>query len=352
MSKNQPPEPTVSNLLIIQTAFLGDVVLTLPLVQEIKRQQPAWKIDVVTIPRSNDLLNNHPAIRRVIVFDKRGKDNGMTGLQLVAQKLKVWRYDIALIPHRSLRSALLARLAAIPRRIGFNTSGGRLLLTETIQYRKELHEVERNLEFLPPIGLTIPEKPLPRLFPSEIDQARVNHFLSSYADFPSKIVTIAPGSVWNTKRWLPERFIDLAKKVVQNGFGVVLIGGGEDEELGRSILDAVDSPRCVSAIGALTLLQSAELIRRSHVLVSNDSAPMHLAVAMQTPVVAIFGATVPSFGFAPYGVHDVVVETPGLECRPCNIHGGPHCPIKTFDCMTRIEADGVLKHVLKLADLR
>ena len=106
----------------------------------------------------------------------------------------------------------------------------------------------------------------------------------------------------------------------------------------------------VSAAGDLTLLQSSSLIKRCRVVVSNDSAPMHLAVASRIPVVAIYGATIPAFGFAPYGKQDVIVETSGLSCRPCSIHGGERCPIETFDCMKRITADEAFRNVLAIVE--
>jgi heptosyltransferase-2 len=132
------------------------------------------------------------------------------------------------------------------------------------------------------------------------------------------------------------------------GFNVLLVGSREDEELCREICAMTQTNKVVNAAGKLSLLQSAELIRHCRVLISNDSAPMHLAVAVGTPVVAIFGATVPEFGFAPRGPHDIVIETKGLKCRPCSIHGGKKCPIKTFECMMAITPEIVVKKAKSL----
>ena len=129
---------------------------------------------------------------------------------------------------------------------------------------------------------------------------------------------------------------------------IVLIGGREDEALCNRIAVESKAVEVYVTAGKFTLLQSAELLRRCKVLVSNDSAPMHLAVAMRTPVIALFGATVPSFGFAPYGEKDIVVQTEGLPCRPCSIHGGDKCPIGTFDCMVRISAEMVFEKVVRM----
>lgn len=337
------------NIIVIQTAFIGDAILTLPLIQVARKKFPDSRIDIVVTPRSQDLFVNHPDIREVIPFDKRGKDNGLGGLLRLSRHLQSRSYDLALVPHRSIRSAALALLAGIPVRIGFSNSAGRFLLTSTAKYRKELHEIERNLSLLEPLAIGVVQRELPRLFPSEADQKKVDRFLIELeVGNPEKLIAIAPGTIWNTKRWLKERFASLAVKFDDAGLEVVLIGGPEDEGICSEIRTLSKSSLVHDASGALTLPQSAELIRRCRLLISNDSAPMHLATAVGTPVVAIFGATVPAFGFAPTGPFDVVIETLGLKCRPCSIHGGEKCPIKTFDCMYYISHDRVFQSAMEI----
>lgn len=325
------------NILVIQTAFLGDVILTLPLVQVIKKFFVNSEVHMVTVPKAAGLLQNHPCIDRTVVFDKRGRDAGIGGLLRVAKVIRTNRYDLAFVPHRSLRSALLALLGRIPIRVGFRNSVSRYLYTYVVPYAADSHEVERNLTLLSALGVDWEGKELPSLYPSEDDCRQVDRVLFELEIVrPSNLIAVAPGTVWNTKRWLPERFAELSKLLAQEQFEVVLIGGEQDAELCRSIAEMSGSSHVYSTAGRLTLLQSAELISRCRAAVSNDSASMHLAVAMRTPVVAIFGATVPEFGFYPSGKHDVVVETRGLPCRPCSTHGGDKCPIKTFECMTNI----------------
>ena len=335
--------------LVIQTAFPGDVVLTLPLAQLLARTRPDSAVDMLVTPRSADLLRNHPSVRRTVCFDKRGSDAGVLGLFRLAGRLSRERYDVALIPHRSLRSALVARLAGIPRRIGFATSSGRFLLTEHVPYDPHAHEIDRVMSLLRPLGIE-PGRERPRLAPPEEDQRLVDGALRGWRLAPdAALVAVAPGSVWATKRWLPERFASLVARLVEEGFSVVLIGGSEDGELCRRIALASSSDRVMSMAGQLSLLQSAAMIARCALLVSNDSAPMHLAGAVGTPVIAIFGATAPSYGFAPTGTRDRIVETLGLACRPCAIHGGERCPITTFDCMKEISVERVLAEVVALA---
>ncbi len=338
-----------SRILVFQTAFLGDVILTLPLLQVIHREFPAAEIDVVTNPAAAELLRNHPALHRTIPYDKRGTQRGVGGMWFLASELRRRNYDIALVLHRSFRSALVTALAGIPARVAFGTSAGRFLYTDLVPYDEHAHEVERNFSFLKIFGIPRPHKELPSLYPSNDDVAKVTTFLFvNHIGKEEPLVAIAPGSVWNTKRWPAERFAGLVRMLIRGGKKVVLLGGGEDERLCREIAESVGSSGVYLSAGKLTILQSAELIRRCELIVTNDSAPMHLAVAMRTPVVAIFGATIPAFGFAPYGEKDIVVQTEGLSCRPCSIHGGDKCPIGTFECMWKISPETVL---LKTAEI-
>jgi len=340
-------------ILILQTAFLGDVVLTLPLVQVLHRRFPDAQIDFLTTPKGAEVLRNHPAIHSIIEYDKRGSQRGVGAMISLARRLRGERYDVALVPHRSLRTALIIALSRIPKRVGFNTSAGAILFSTRIKYRKDSHEVERNLSFLKVFDVEHREREYPALYPAPADAAAVDAFLNENDIKPDeKIVAIAPGSVWNTKRWLPERFAEVARKLSAGGVKVVLVGGKEDADLCSEIAGGPERKGIIVAAGTFTILQSAELLERCSAIVTNDTAPMHLAVAMGTPVVAIFGATVPSFGFGPYNEQDVVVQTEGLPCRPCSIHGGDRCPIGTFVCMKNIEAETVYQRAIQMLQNR
>ncbi len=338
-----------NRILIFQTAFLGDVILTLPLAQVLHRHLPDARIDFLTTPNAAAILRNHPAIHSIIVYDKRNSQRGIGGMFSVSRIIKENQYDAALVPHRSFRSAVVVALSGIPIRAGFDTSAGRFLFTNIVRYEKNNHEIERNLALAAVMNVAHAGKELPSLYPSQEDVSAVDRFFSENSiDSKKSIIAVAPGSVWNTKRWLSERFSDLVKMIVSAGMQVILIGGKEDEKLCGEIAAGAAKKEIFNSAGALTILQSAELIRRCAVLVTNDSAPMHLAVAMRTAVVGIFGATVPAFGFAPYGERDVVVQTEGLSCRPCSIHGGDTCPIGTFECMTKISAETVFENVMRI----
>jgi heptosyltransferase-2 len=341
--KHTPP----GRILIVHTAFAGDVVLMLPLVQALKESLPGALMTVVTAPGTAGLLAGHPDVTEVIPYDKRGMQKGIGGMVRMAAELRRHSFDCALIPHRSLRSALVCRLAGIPVRIGFHTSAGRWFLTDRVRYDSSAHEIERNLALAAPLGITGKGRPLPRLFPSEEDRRIVDDVLGPVSR--GRMIAVAPGSLWATKRWPEERFRELVSLLAENRKSVVLVGGEADVPLCGRIASGLGTS-VVDASGRLSLLQSAELIRRCAAIVTNDSAPMHLAVAVGTPVVALFGATVPAFGFSPAGPRDRVVETPGLDCRPCAIHGGNRCPIGTFVCMLKIPSSRVRSEVLALVD--
>ncbi len=334
-------------ILIIQTAFLGDVVLSTPLIKAVKRKYPHSKIFFLLIPQTKGLLQNNPHLDGIIVYDKKDKEKGVSSFLALARKIRASGFDLALIPHRSFRSALLAYLARIPQRTGFDKSSGAFLFTKKIKYIQNQSEAKRNLSLLetdmPPENDCLPE-----LFPSEDDFKYIEElFISWDVKKEDKIVGIAPGSVWNTKRWLPERFGEVAESLIEKlGVKVIFTGGKEDEKLCLEIASNMKSKPLIAA-GKTSPLQSAALISRCHVILSNDTAPMHIAVAMRVPVVAIFGSTIPEFGFAPTGKNDLVIQKE-LYCRPCGIHGRKNCPEKHFRCMKEITAAEVFEGVAKV----
>jgi heptosyltransferase-2 len=311
-------------------------------------------VDIVVAPRAASVLAGHPDIRETIVYDKRGADAGPGGFLRVLGRVRRGRYACALVPHRSLRSALLARAAGIPLRAGFDASAGRLLFTHIAPYDRQAHEIDRNLRLLEAAGGGPQERTDPRLYPSAEDRAAVDRLLggSVAAGRGAGLVAIAPGTLWNTKRWPQERFAELARLLADAGYAVALVGGPEDAALCRGIAQAAGGVGIVDASGAFSVLGSAELLRRSAVLVCNDSAPLHIAAAVGTPVLAIFGATTPTFGFGPTGPRDRVLETGGLTCRPCSIHGGDRCPVGTFECMLSITPAMAFEAVVAIAGER
>ena len=328
-----PPVPA----LVIQTAFLGDVVLTTPLLSVLAdRHGP---VDVVTTPAAAPLLETHPAVRQVLVYDKRKADRGLAGLRRLARRLRAERYAVAYLPHRSLRSAALARLARIPRRVGY-TDGWRSLYTAARPRPRDGHEIDRLLAL---VDATPHHGARPTLQLAANDVARAEAEIRSAAVAPP-FAALAPGSIWGSKRW--PHFAALARRLAQQ-VDVVLVGGPDDAALADVIVAAAAegnaAHRVVSVCGRLSLRESAAVIREAAILVTNDSAPLHFAQAVETPTVAIFGPTIPAFGFGPRGPRDVVVGLDGLACRPCSPHGPAACPLGHHRCLQAVSVDDVLR---------
>ena len=325
--------------LVIQTSFLGDVVLTTPLLMHLAAHGP---VDVVTTPAGGALLENHPAVRRVIRYDKRGAQRGMRGLRALAAELRAADYDAAYLAQGSWRSAALAWLSRIPARVGFDTSGGALLYTSRVPYRQDWHHATRLFRLAADDDTVAPQ---PSLAPGDRDREAVTALLARAPFGARPFIALAPGSVWATKRW-PD-FAALVATLPAT-HGVVIVGGAEDRDLATAIVTA--SPeRALDATGQLSLLASAELIGRAAGLVTNDSLPQHLASAMGTPTVTIYGPTMPAFGFGPLAPRHAIVEhPPDLDCRPCSAHGPQRCPRGHFRCMREISAATVSARLLPL----
>jgi len=321
--------------LVIQTAFLGDVVLTTPLLEALAQRH--GPVDVVTTPAAAPLLETHPAVRRVIPYDKRAKDQGLGQLLRLARTLRAERYEAAYLPHRSLRTAVLAWLARIPKRVGFR-DGWPLLYTEVRQRATTDHEIDRLLALAAAGGDARPQRP--SLLLTISDRTVTEQFLREHG-VGEPFVALAPGSIWGSKRW---PYYDAVAERLAERAAIVVVGGPEDAALGEGTTAVVrrSGGRAVNACGRLTLRESVEVIRRAAVLVTNDSAPLHFAQAVGTPTVAIFGSTVPAFGFGPRGPHDRVVQLDGLPCRPCSAHGPPSCPLGHHLCMKSLSVEDVL----------
>ncbi len=320
-------------ILVIQTAFLGDLVLTLPLLAALHRRAPTARIHVLAHASYASLLEGYPGVTAVLPYDKRGRDAGPAGMARVIAKLRRWGCETALLPHRSTRSALLALLSGARRRIGFEGTPGAWLYTVTVPRREEAHEGARNLDLLPPLGIR--GEPARPILPPHPAAGEAESFLARHDIRGASFVAFAPGSVWPTKRWPWEHWMTLAAELSRDyDLPVVLVGG----EMDRSLCEAVAGRaggKVVSAAGRLGIPASAELLRRARLLITGDSAPLHLAQAVDTPTLALFGPTVPEFGFGPTGPGDRVIGL-DLPCRPCAIHGGRKCPLGHHDCMKKL----------------
>ncbi len=341
------PGKTLSSLLVIQTAFIGDVLLVIPLLKAAKKFFPSARLSILVRPPGGNLLEPLPFLDEIIVYDKLGKDRGISALIKLTHILKDKNFDAALLPHRSFRSGYIAWRAGIPLRVGFDKGGGRIFHQRKVPYRKNIHEIERNLYLLRNLGYK-GDPPDPEVVCTEDDRQTVDHLLKGTGTSPC--IVLAPGSVWESKRWLPEYYTELGRKLHNAGYAVLLIGGEQDRDLCAQIALQIGSG-CLDLTGRTTLRQSVALLQRCDLLITNDSAPTHLGSAAGTRVLTLFGSTTPEFGFAPYGPkgRSLGIE---LDCRPCTDHGRHRCPEKHFRCMRDLSPDRVFSEAMSMLEIR
>jgi len=333
----------MSSSLVIQTSFLGDTILTTPLIAELSKRGP---VDVVTTPASASLLTNHPGIRSVVPYDKRGADRGARGFLRMVSRLRRFSYDTAYLAQGSMRSAVLALAAGVGRRVGFATSAGRALYNDKVEFREDLHHALRLLRLARRDAMPDNTDVRPRLFPGIPERGAVDRLLALHNAFDEgpPLVALAPASVWATKAW--PYYGELAQALAPSA-RVVVLGSIADAALAADVC-ARAGPTALNAAGVLTLLGSAELIRRCHLLVTNDSAPQHLASAVDTPTITIFGPTVPAFGFGPLAKGSTTIGIDSLACRPCDRHGPRKCPLGHWRCMKEISPGDVAARVVDI----
>jgi len=325
-------------ILIIQTAFVGDVILITPLIKATKTLFQESRIDVLVIPQMSEILTNNPYINEIITFDKR--NDKIKNFIKTACLLRKRNYDLALLPHSSFTTVLLTYCSITKQRVGFDRWLSSLLLTNKIPFEHGKHRIKKNLDLLS----TFSDRSFSNhteLFPQENDYQKAEQLTSSL-DRRRKMIAIAPGSIWLTKRW-PERYYKtLTQQLVGAGFALVMIGSTDEKALCENILP---STHAINVAGVTSILESAAIIEQCDLMICNDSGAMHIANAVKTDVFVFFGPTVESIGYFPFRERDQVFQV-NVHCRPCGSHGGQHCPKGHHICMEEIQPEFVLHRVI------
>ncbi len=329
------------NALIIETAFLGDAIVSLSLARAIKEARPGAEVTYLVRPGVAEVLLASPDVAQAIVFDKHGAESGPAGIRIKADELNARGFDTLFLLHSSRRSQSLARMLNVPAKIGFEamTHAG---LTAAVPDSGWRNRYERAALLLQALIPGVPIAALPRIIPPAIPE--IERFVSRF----ERSFALAPGSAWETKRWGDDKYLELAKALSSSGLGVIVIGGNAEAEIGRRIREACPEGAVLDLPGHASFLESMYAIARSELLVANDSAPVHAAVAVGTKVFAIYGPTVPNFGFAPPEGRGEVIELDGLWCRPCTPHGSHECPIYSHECMNRIGESTVIERIMRV----
>lgn len=326
-------------IIIIQTAFLGDVILITPLIKGIKKLFPASLIDIMVIPQSKGILDNNPNINKIYYFDKRG--NKLKAFTKTLGQIRHNKYNMAILPHSSFTTAMLVYLANIPERIGFDRGSASRFLTKKTPFRHNCRRVEKNLDLLKFFSNNTFDIQT-ELFPDKENKHQAKELLKNFDK--NNTIAMAPGSVWNTKRWPEIYYKELSEKLHNKGYNIVYIGSKQEKELCDRIAPEKNS---LILAGKTSLLLSAAVIEKCSLMICNDSGALHIANAAKTDVYAFFGPTVKTLGYTPFRKNDIVFEK-NLDCRPCGNHGHKQCPLKHHKCMKMILPDEVFNKITKI----
>ena len=315
----------MEKILIIQTAFIGDVVLATALVEKMHDYYPNSKIDFLLRKGNQGLLDHHPFLNEVLIWDK--KNQKTKNLFQLLKQIRSTRYDLVINVHRFFSTSFLTVFSKAKTTVGFSKSPLSFLFKKTVAHQFgiegiELHEVERNQKLIE--SYTDNKFAKPRLYPTSENYNKVKTN-QTYA-------CLAPSSVWFTKQLPQSKWIELINKL--NDVEVIyLLGGPGDKEACDTIAKASIHSNIKNMAGQLSFLDSVALMKNAKMNYVNDSAPLHFASAVNAPVTAFFCSTIPGFGFTPLSDVSIVLETKeSLDCRPCGMHGKKACPLGHFKC--------------------
>lgn len=326
-------------LLVIQTAFTGDVVLATAIIEKLHESHPDAQIDFLLRKGNEGLLQGHPYITNLLVWDK--KDGKKRNLLKMIGKVRKEKYTHVVNVHRFATSGMITMFSGARHKIGFDKNPFSFCYTKKVKHiisdtgsENPVHEVQRNQQLI--ADITDKKETFPKLYPSEADYALIRKYqLGPY-------ICIAPSSVWFTKQFPAEKWIELLNQLPAE-YHVYILGAPGDKDLGASIQDKTLHPHVQNLCGKLGFLQSAALMQGAEMCYANDSAPLHFATAMNAPLTAIFCSTVPAFGFGPLRNNGKIAEIKEpLYCRPCGLHGHKQCPEGHFRCAKEISNEQLL----------
>lgn len=319
----------MKNILVIQTAFIGDVILATPLIVALRRQYPDSEISFLVRKGNETLLQHDPEIKEILVWDKtKTKYSNLVKMTRIVRSRK---FDTVINLQRFAASGLVTFNSGAKRKIGFNKNPFAFAYTTSKPHSigDGTHEIQRNLSLIS----ENPEIIRPRIVPG----TEAENTVDSYCQ--KSFVCIAPASVWHTKQYPQSGWVDLCNNIPADST-VYLIGSPDDITLCEKIAEESRHKNIEVLAGRLSLLESAALMARAEMNYVNDSAPLHLASAMNAPVRAVFCSTVPKFGFGPVSDNSRVIEIKeDLYCRPCGLHGYKRCPENHFDCAKKIKTE-------------
>jgi heptosyltransferase-2 len=339
-------------ILVRSTNWIGDAVMTTPAVRTIRENFPESEITLLVHPWVSDVFRYSPRVDRLLMYEKKGRHKGLKGMLQLAGELRQEQFDCAILLQNAFEAALLTLMAGIPVRAGYTTDGRGLLLTHGVRKVTELnkkHEIHYYQRIMQGVGLKPAANELELFIPGEqIDAAKDRiEQLSGVQLGTEPLIGFNPGAAFGpAKRWPAEKYAELAQMLCTRLNGrIVLFGSTADQPTAADIKARAGSAasRMIDLTGVTTLIEAMALIGECDVFVTNDSGLMHVAAALHTPLVAIFGST-DHIATGPYADNAVVIRKP-LPCSPCK---KTHCPEKHFRCMKLIDSDEVLAAVERI----
>ena len=322
----------------------------MPLLRELRRVNPEARIWVLTTETGREVLRSSGDADRVLVLDKRWDRRGVRSCARVLRELREAGMDAAVAAQRSFRTGWIVRLSGARLRIGFRGAPGTLFYNRRVERDPTRHATRRYLDLAGPLGGDPhAADPRPHLAVEPGADERVRRLLRRHGVRTTDgLLCVAPGSVWATKRWLPEGYAQVVQAAARRGLVPLMIGAAGDRDLCRRVAAMAGSPPVLA--GETSIPDLVALVARARMVIANDSGAAHVASAVGTPVVSVFGSTVPELGYAAHGPHTRVVEHPTLDCRPCGRHGAPRCPLGHFRCMSEVRAEWVLGRMDELLE--
>lgn len=342
----------LKRILIRSTNWIGDAIMTTPAIRTLRQNYPDAEITLLALPWVSDVFAASPRIDKIFVYEKKGRHQGLRGKWQLAAELRKKHFDAAILLQNAFEAALITTLAKIPTRGGYTTDGRGLLLTHGVHKDPaigEKHQVYYYQEMLAGLGLTPGENSL-ELFLSSDDEASARQGLDTLFSRQGRgpVIGLNPGAAYGpAKRWPAEKFAQLAAQLIEQSHALILIFGTKaDQAAAATILAAVPEPeRILDITGKTTLAAAMAYIDCCDVFVSNDSGLMHVAAALQTPTIAIFGST-DHIATGPFSDKARIIRKP-LDCSPCM---KTHCPKHHFQCMEQIQPQEVFSAVQRLLE--
>lgn len=333
---------------MIRLSSIGDIILTTPLLRNLKRTYPEAEIDFVVKKKFQEILYGNPNISNIIPFDDK---NGLSELRRIKKAIVQKKYDWLLDIHKNLRSVYLRTCSGAKKRFRYKKEMIRrfLLIRFKLNYYQTIVPIYRRYMIeLESFGIHDDAKGLD-IYVDPIAKERVTGRWGSFFEKFPLLVGLVPGAGYATKRWLPEGFARVGERLMrENGAGIILFGGPDDLALHEEILNRMNG-EALALAGKTSLQESIAAMTFCTCIISNDTGLMHVAVALKKKLVAIFGATTEELGFFPCAKEQIILQNNGLSCRPCTHIGSDGCPKAHFKCMEEISAEDVYRAATKLS---